>query len=248
MLTPGTRVQIVGLSSRPDLNGARGIILDFDEAKGRHAVKVAEDGHPMAIKPVNLVQMQKPISKRAAQDVGASIAKGGWQQAHAASLERLEQHALLRPALCNPKMVSPMDVLRAWHASLGSVAGTHIWALACLAALLQTVANVRGDPALLDGVELTPRGLQALFERAWAAGYGDGAFFQGKLAGKEGHPAHTGPADFLEVLTFLGIDAWASTSSPSSSSSPSAATTNSVARPRRPAPSSVGRAARAWRR
>ena len=95
MLAPGTRVQIFGLSSRPDLNGARGVVQSFDEAKGRHGVKLSDEaGQVMAIKPVNLVELKKPVAKKAAQEIGMAIAKDGWAKAHATSLARLDQHAL----------------------------------------------------------------------------------------------------------------------------------------------------------
>ena len=56
MLASGTRVQLVGLTSRPDLNGARGLVISFDESKGRHVIKLDKDGQMGLIKPSNVVE------------------------------------------------------------------------------------------------------------------------------------------------------------------------------------------------
>ena len=51
----GTVVQLFGLVGRPELNETAGVVVQFDEARGRYAVTVEPlDSKPMLIKPTNL--------------------------------------------------------------------------------------------------------------------------------------------------------------------------------------------------
>jgi len=51
----GTVVQLFGLVGRPDLNETAGVVVQFDEARGRYAVNVELlDSKPILIKPTNL--------------------------------------------------------------------------------------------------------------------------------------------------------------------------------------------------
>ena len=51
----GTVVQLFGLMGRPDLNETAGVVVQFDEARGRYAVNVELlDSKPILIKPTNL--------------------------------------------------------------------------------------------------------------------------------------------------------------------------------------------------
>ena len=48
------RVQVVGLKGRPELNGQKGTIGDFNEAKGRYPVRL-ESGEAVLIEMMNLL-------------------------------------------------------------------------------------------------------------------------------------------------------------------------------------------------
>ena len=204
----GRKVMLFDLKARSDLNDLSGTVVSYDEATTRHGIRLG-DGTAVAIKAANLREIgaSRPLKKRVAIETSALVENQGWEQAMPKVLGLLSKHS---PQLCHSKMVTPADVMRTW-ASEHSL-GTHIWALAVLAALLQTINAARAvdglEGTLLEGIEMTPLGMQALYERAWAAGFGNGAYFDGKLAGKAGAPAHTGPADLFEVLVYLGVDAW----------------------------------------
>ena len=49
------RVVIDGLSSKPELNGTKGVAVSFDDAKGRYNVRMEGSGQFMALKPINLL-------------------------------------------------------------------------------------------------------------------------------------------------------------------------------------------------
>ena len=59
-LTTGARVLISGLNGRPELNGTHGIILSFDEGKGRFAVKLSSNNERILLKPANLADVPAP--------------------------------------------------------------------------------------------------------------------------------------------------------------------------------------------
>ena len=51
----GASVQLFGLVERPKLNETAGVVVEFDEARGRYAVTVEMlDSKPILIKPTNL--------------------------------------------------------------------------------------------------------------------------------------------------------------------------------------------------
>ena len=51
----GTVVQLFGLVGRPELNETAGVVVQFDEARGRYVVTVEpQDSKPILIKPTNL--------------------------------------------------------------------------------------------------------------------------------------------------------------------------------------------------
>ena len=51
----GTVVQLIGLVGRPGLNETAGVVVEFDDARGRYAVTVELlDSKPIFIKPTNL--------------------------------------------------------------------------------------------------------------------------------------------------------------------------------------------------
>ena len=91
-----------------------------------------------------------------------------------------------------------------------------MWALANLGSIVTTVQALRdacGLPGFCnhetDKIDMQgPNGMQELYERAWAAGFdaGGAAEFGGKMVGKKGKEAHTGPTDMFAVLAYLGID------------------------------------------
>lgn len=55
MLEPSTRVRIIGLIGRPELNGLTGQVLRFDVARGRHVVQVQRE--TVLLKLVNLTAL-----------------------------------------------------------------------------------------------------------------------------------------------------------------------------------------------
>ena len=204
----GCKVALFDLKARSDLNDLLGTVVSYDKATNRHGIRLG-DGTLVAIKAGNLreVEHRKPLRKRVASEISTLVDEQGWEQAMPKVLDLLCKHS---PRLCHSKMVTPANVMCLWASKYPL--GTHIWALAVLAALLQTITAARAanslEATLLEGIEMTPLGMQALYERAWAAGFGNGAYFNGKLVGRAGGPAHTGPADLFEVLVYLGVDAW----------------------------------------
>jgi hypothetical protein len=61
----GTRVHIRGLSAKPQLNGQRGTVLEYDGVSGRCSVQLFSSGGMLALKPTNLVapeELQSPTS------------------------------------------------------------------------------------------------------------------------------------------------------------------------------------------
>ena len=52
-LRKGTCVTLVGLQSRPHLNGKGGDVVDFDVAAGRYVVST-ETGEQLKVKPLNI--------------------------------------------------------------------------------------------------------------------------------------------------------------------------------------------------
>jgi len=56
-LPPGTRVMMLGLLARPDLNGRHGAITEFNSEKGRYNVDV--QGETVALKPANVTAVDK---------------------------------------------------------------------------------------------------------------------------------------------------------------------------------------------
>ena len=200
-------VRVHSLKAKPELNGAQAIAVSYSASTERYAVYFGNNS-VLALKSATLevTPQCKPLSLREASDMSTLVKKLGWAKTRDVLEAKLQAHG---PQLCSPKTVHPMQVLARWM-GMKNVAseGSHIWALAVLGALLQTVANVRGDDSFLDGIEMTPRGLQKLYERSWKAGYGDGEHYQQRMVGKVGSVAHTGPADIVEVAVYLGVDAW----------------------------------------
>ena len=177
---------IHGLVAKPELNGTTGTVISFDATTGRYGIKCGSDGKELAIKAVNL-----QLEHFGKDDLGVYIPSRAAQIVH--------------PKLSH---LVPVDLWRRWREEFNAH-GSHIWGLASLGAMLQNVATLRGDATILEGVEMTPLGLQALYERTWAAGFDGGSeYFHGKMVGKAGRAAETGPADFFDVLAFLGVDTW----------------------------------------
>eukprot|EP00316_Scyphosphaera_apsteinii_P024842 CAMPEP_0119347806 /NCGR_PEP_ID=MMETSP1333-20130426/108717_1 /TAXON_ID=418940 /ORGANISM="Scyphosphaera apsteinii, Strain RCC1455" /LENGTH=145 /DNA_ID=CAMNT_0007360367 /DNA_START=391 /DNA_END=828 /DNA_ORIENTATION=- len=56
----GQRVEVCGLVKRPELNGARGSIISFDEVSGRHVVSLDAAQQPTSLKPEN-VSLAPPL-------------------------------------------------------------------------------------------------------------------------------------------------------------------------------------------
>ena len=52
-LAPGLEVRLQGLKMKPEMNGQVGVLLMFDEAKGRWQVKL-NSGKVLEVKPENL--------------------------------------------------------------------------------------------------------------------------------------------------------------------------------------------------
>merc|ERR1719281_2377381 len=57
VLKKGVRVRLTDLQSRPDLNDTTGVLMSFDEAKGRWGVKLESSGETKSFKPANLVPL-----------------------------------------------------------------------------------------------------------------------------------------------------------------------------------------------
>jgi hypothetical protein len=53
-IVAGSEVTLVGLASRPELNGKVGVVRSFDNDSGRYAVEVEGESKAMSIKPGNL--------------------------------------------------------------------------------------------------------------------------------------------------------------------------------------------------
>eukprot|EP00173_Palmaria_palmata_P001910 Plantae.Rhodophyta-Palmaria_palmata.ctg21426.p1 GENE.Plantae.Rhodophyta-Palmaria_palmata.ctg21426~~Plantae.Rhodophyta-Palmaria_palmata.ctg21426.p1 ORF type:complete len:223 (+),score=17.54 Plantae.Rhodophyta-Palmaria_palmata.ctg21426:65-733(+) len=52
----GTVVSLKGLRSRPDRNGDRGVVRQYNPQNGRYAVQIEDSEESMAVKPKNLLQ------------------------------------------------------------------------------------------------------------------------------------------------------------------------------------------------
>ena len=219
----GSRVRIVAVASRPGLNGQVGtvrrvladknrceVVLDTGEqyALRRDAIELLPSeamAHALLERYPTEPDCDKVLTKRTAARLLNELAQHGWERTVTMANVMLEP---VSPILCHAKTALPGDIVAAWQArGLSGAKGSHVWALGILAALLETVAAVRGRREWLDGIELTPHGLQRLYERTWENGVGDSSYFGGRLVGKSGSEAHTGPADMCEVLSFVGIDA-----------------------------------------
>ncbi len=55
-IPPGTMVSLKGLIKRPDRNGDRGEIQEFDPSTGRYVVVLEDSEETMSVKPANLLQ------------------------------------------------------------------------------------------------------------------------------------------------------------------------------------------------
>ena len=54
VLPPGSRVTIMALQSKPELNGCDASVLSYDGAKGRYNVQISRTGAVLALKRDNL--------------------------------------------------------------------------------------------------------------------------------------------------------------------------------------------------
>jgi ankyrin repeat protein len=68
----GKRVVIAGIVSRPSVNGKHGVVYEYNEVKGRYAVRLDADGAAMLLKPTNLTA----LSSANAMSVQDAIAAG----------------------------------------------------------------------------------------------------------------------------------------------------------------------------
>lgn len=59
LISRGTRVSIINLQSRADLNGKSGRVVMYVEEKGRYKVQIDEDGSSIAVKPDNIAILPK---------------------------------------------------------------------------------------------------------------------------------------------------------------------------------------------
>jgi len=82
-LLKGTNVMIMNLEARPELNGRRGVIKSFDQAKGRYGVSIT-DGDSMLLKRANLVVIH---DKGLTRSTGDSITTDGDETVAAAVRE-----------------------------------------------------------------------------------------------------------------------------------------------------------------
>ena len=55
-IPPGTIVSLKGLRSKPERNGDRGAVAQFDRKSGRYIVQLEDSDETMAVKPSNLLQ------------------------------------------------------------------------------------------------------------------------------------------------------------------------------------------------
>ena len=53
-LAIGSAVVVVGVKSQPSLNGKRGVVEGYDEAKGRYTVGIEGEDHKKNLRPANL--------------------------------------------------------------------------------------------------------------------------------------------------------------------------------------------------
>ena len=71
-LATGTAVALVGLQSKPELNGQRGRIAGFDSAKGRYSVRLTDQSKTLQVKPANIEAIPaSPESMLTVDEVGA---------------------------------------------------------------------------------------------------------------------------------------------------------------------------------
>ena len=68
----GQEVRLIGLKSRPELNGAVGVCERFDGKQGRYAVRLAGHDQPLAVKAANM-----ELAQDGAQDGGKEGGKEG---------------------------------------------------------------------------------------------------------------------------------------------------------------------------
>ena len=57
----GKRVRIDGLTAKPEFNGAQGVAVSFDAAKGRYNVRMMGSGEMIALKQSNLISVEAKI-------------------------------------------------------------------------------------------------------------------------------------------------------------------------------------------
>ena len=60
----GSKVQISGLTGRPEYNGQYGMALSWDSAKGRVGIKLEESGEKLSLKPANLVVLEPSVKSK----------------------------------------------------------------------------------------------------------------------------------------------------------------------------------------
>ena len=113
----------------------------------------------------------------------------------------------------------PGEILCEWEAFENS----DRWSLACFLSLFlnssltndnprSTPEHTAVAPPVDDGrgvirlAQWPPASVQQLFDDSWREGFGDGSHFSGRLVGKSGEEAQTGPLDWAEVLLHRSIE------------------------------------------
>lgn len=104
---------------------------------------------------------------------------------------------------CAATAARPDVIHFAWKSAGGP--GSHLWSLACFAALRQVAMRLRGEE-VPDAIYERPSMTQYRFDSAWKSGFGCGAYFGGSILGKQGAASWVGPADAVEALASDRID------------------------------------------
>ena len=94
-ITPGSRVRIVGLKNRPELNGKEARAVKWVEDRSRWRVRLGGDGQPLGLKPGNLVVLNTPASTAPATATTSRATAEAKAKAEAAAAAEAAMESLL---------------------------------------------------------------------------------------------------------------------------------------------------------
>ena len=113
----GKEVEAVGLTGRADLNGQRGFVLEYIDAKGRCAVRFGGDTEGVLIKPINLKLLAVDVS-----DTSAAAPQGAPADESLEALIETVQQLRLKDSKATVKELHAALTAGEWPAvSLGDV-------------------------------------------------------------------------------------------------------------------------------